>query len=92
MIPTALVALTVSPELALGVIILYIVIQNIEGEFITPLIQQRMVKLAPAAIIIFQVFMGIIAGGIGVVLATPLLAVLTVWIHKLYIKPVADKS
>ena len=92
MIPTALVALTVSPQLALWVIILYVVIQNIEGEFVTPLIQQRMVKLAPAAIIIFQVFMWIIAWGIWVVLATPLLAVLTVWIHKLYIKPIADKS
>ncbi len=92
LIPAALVALTVSPALAAGVIILFVVIQNIEGEFITPLIQQKMVNLPPAYIILFQVFMGIIAGGIGIILATPLLAIIIVLIQKLYIEPVADKA
>jgi len=68
------------------------VIQNIEGEFLTPLIQQKMVKLLPAAIIFFQILMTIIAGGIGIVLATPLLVVVMVLIQRLYVKPVADKK
>lgn len=67
-------------------------IQNIEGEFLTPLIQQKMVKLLPAAIIFFQILMTIIAGGIGIVLATPLLVVVMVLIQRLYVKPVADKK
>lgn len=91
MVPAALVALTVSPALALGVVILYVVIQNIEGEFVTPLIQQKMVNLPPAYIILFQVFMAIIAWWIWVILATPLLSIIIVLIQKLYVEPVADQ-
>ena len=48
MVPATLLALTVSPGTALGVIILFIVLQNLEGNLLTPLIQRKAVDLPPA--------------------------------------------
>ena len=71
---------------ALYVALWYILIQTAEGNAITPWIQQRTVALPPALIVIFQVFLAVLVGPIGLILATPMLAVLLVLVKMLYIE------
>jgi predicted PurR-regulated permease PerM len=65
---------------------LYIFIQMIESNLITPQIQKKMISMPPALIIIAQLFMGVLTGGLGLILATPLTAILMVVIQETYVK------
>ena len=85
MIPAALIALSKGTTAALIVVALYIGIQVLESNAITPLVQKRLISIPPAYIIIGQVTMGVLTGGWGLVLATPFIAVLMVLIQKLYV-------
>jgi predicted PurR-regulated permease PerM len=62
-------------------------VQVLESNFITPQIQKKLVSIPPAMIIIAQLFMGVLTGGWGLILATPILVILMVIIQELYIKP-----
>lgn len=68
------------------VAMLYFGIQILEGYVFTPLIEQRSVRLPPALTISAQVLLGVLVGALGVVLATPLTAVMTVLVKGLYIE------
>lgn len=77
-IPAVLVAFTVSPLTAGLTLLVYVVINQIEGNFLTPRIQGQAVRVHPVLI-----FLGVIAGGelaglLGAVFAVPALAVLRV--------------
>ena len=87
-IPAVLVALAESPELAIWVAGLYIVIQSVESYLLTPLIQQRAVYLPPALLLFSQVILGVTAGPLGVIVATPLAAAGMVAVNKLYVEDV----
>jgi len=89
-IPAILVALFVSPATALGVAIVYLAINQIEGNLLTPRIQGEAVKVHPIVI-----FLGVLAGGeiwglLGAALAVPVLAVVRVVIEffndRLYVR------
>lgn len=77
-IPPVIIALTISWELAVATVILYIIINQIEANFITPPIQGSAVRVHPL-MIFFSVFAGsAMFGVIGAVMAVPALAVLRV--------------
>jgi predicted PurR-regulated permease PerM len=86
MIPAVLLGLVMGPNTALTVAILYIVIQALESNVITPNIQKKMINIPPALTIISQVIMGTVTGGLGIILATPLLAIVIVLVDELYVK------
>jgi predicted PurR-regulated permease PerM len=101
MVPAALLALTVSPERAVGVILMFVVLQNLEGNVLTPLIQRKAVDLPPALGIIAQILLGILVGPVGLILAWPLCAAVVLAVKMLYVEDVlgddlknedADKS
>lgn len=84
-IPGVLLALAVSPDLAMWVLLVYFLVQQLEGYVLTPLIQQFEVKL-PGVILLFAVFgFGILFGVLGVVLAAPLTVVIYVLVKRLYV-------
>lgn len=85
-VPALLVAITVGPTHALYVGLLYFAVQMVEGNLLTPLVQQRMVQLPPAITIISQVLAGVILGTPGVVFATPLAACGLVLVKMLYVE------
>ena len=73
-----IVALTVSPTTALLTALLFLGIQQLEGNFLTPKIQGDTLRVHPTV-----VFLAVIAGGglggiFGVIVAVPTLAVLRV--------------
>jgi len=91
MIPAALIGLIDGPDRALHVILLYIGIQILESYLITPFINQKAVALPPALTLFWQILFGAFLGGIGLFFATPLLAVILVFIDELYVKDYIQK-
>lgn len=85
LLPAVLIGLTQSPTTALWVASLYIVVQVLESNFITPMVQQRLINVPPAMIIIAQLLVAPLAGAWGLVLATPLLVIIMVLVKELYI-------
>ncbi len=85
-LPAMAMGLTVSPMTLLWVALLYLGIQLLESNFMTPLIMKEAVELQPAAIILFQMAMGVLFGFLGLFLAVPLFAVLQVMVGELYVE------
>jgi len=79
-IPAVFLAFTVSPFLALLVVILYLIIQQVEGNILVPKIMERAVGLNP--IISIAVLMaGLVLGGIiGGLLSIPVATALSVFL------------
>lgn len=87
-IPALLLAFIDSPISAVYVLGLYVGVQLIESNVVTPIIERETVELAPALTIIFQLALGAMIGGAGLVLATPLLAVMVVIVKMVYFEDV----
>jgi predicted PurR-regulated permease PerM len=85
-VPGILIAFMVSPELALWSAGLYLLIQQLEGNVITPLVQQKAIDLPPALLLFSLVAGGLIFGLAGVLLAAPLTVVLMMIVKRLYVR------
>jgi predicted PurR-regulated permease PerM len=90
-VPATVVALAISPEKALWVIGLYLLVQGLESNVLTPLLMKQMVKLPPALTILFQTAMATLFGFLGLLLAVPILAAGKVLVEELYVESVADE-
>jgi predicted PurR-regulated permease PerM len=87
-VPAILLAFIDSPITALYVLGLFVLVQLIESNIVTPFIERETVELPPALTITFQLALGVLVGGLGLVLATPLLAAVVVAVQMLYIEDV----
>jgi predicted PurR-regulated permease PerM len=87
-IPAIGVALVDSPEKALWVVGLYIVIQQLEGNVITPLLLEKRLDVPPALTVLTVAALGIVFGVLGMLIAEPLLAVVLVTTKMLYVQDV----
>jgi predicted PurR-regulated permease PerM len=86
------VALLQSPGTALAVIALYVLIQNVESYWFSPMVMQKQVDLLPAATLISQIFFATFFGPVGLILALPLAVVCKTWIEEAWIIDVLDRS
>lgn len=86
MIPAVLIGFLQGTSTALIIAGLYIVIQVIESNLITPTVQNKLIKIPPALIIIAQLVMGVLTGSWGLVLATPLVAIVMAVVQETYLK------
>ena len=89
-IPAVLLALASDPTLALWTAGLYLLIQQIEGNVVTPLIQQRAVELPPALLLFALVAFGLMFGIAGILFAEPLTVVVYVLVKRLYVRDALD--
>jgi predicted PurR-regulated permease PerM len=85
------VALLDSFGKAVAVIILYVVIQNIESYWFSPMVMQKQVSILPAMTLISQIFFTTVLGPLGLVLALPLTVVAKTWIDEAWVKDVLDR-
>ncbi|RYM33590.1 AI-2E family transporter [Brumimicrobium glaciale] len=92
LIPAALVGLMESPTTAAIIVGLYVLIQIIESNFITPLVQQKLVNIPPALILLAQILIGSLTGGWGLLLATPIMVIVIILVQELYIKKRDEKA
>lgn len=88
LVPAALLAMMHGPDKLIYVVSLYMDIQALESYVLTPLLQQQMVHLPPALIISMQILLGVLVGGLGIILATPLTAALLVLVKMVYIEDI----
>jgi predicted PurR-regulated permease PerM len=84
--PAVLIAFTQSPSMALWVMLFYLVLQALEGNLLMPLIQQTVSRLPPALSLLIILIMGTLFGFLGLLVATPLLAVVIVLVKMLYLE------
>jgi predicted PurR-regulated permease PerM len=87
-VPAVLLALVDGPEKAGYVTIFYVVLQNIEGYLLLPLLQRNAVDTPPALLIGAQVLLTLLVGGLGLALAAPLSACALVVVKMLYLHDV----
>jgi len=87
-VPVLLVAFSQGVEVGVSALVLYTLIQSFEGYALSPLVQRRAVALPPALTISAQVLLGVLVGGMGIALATPLAAAGMVATRMLYLEAV----
>jgi len=85
-IPALLLGFTQSPQTALYVGLAYLAVQQIEGNLITPVIQQREAAVPPVLLLIGQALAGSLFGLPGIIFSTPALVVAMVLIESVYLE------
>jgi predicted PurR-regulated permease PerM len=81
-----LLALISDPFSVVWVILAFIIIQQIEGNLLQPIVMSRAVDLHPALVVFAILVMGTLFGLIGVFLAVPLVAALQVLVRELWVQ------
>ena len=84
------VALLNSPGKALAVLLLYVIVQNLESYWFSPLVMKKQVNLLPAVTLIAQIFFATFLGILGLILALPLTVVVKTWAKEVLIEDFLD--
>lgn len=82
-VPAVAVALSVSPGLAIGVAVFYIVQQQFENHVLVPKVMERQVGISPVTVIVALLVGASVKGFVGVLLAVPTAAVLQVLVQEI---------
>ena len=90
-VPPTAMALLDAPWKGVAVIILYIVIQQVESNILTPLVMKKQVSLLPAFTLLSQVAFAVFFGILGLFLALPITVVAQVWIKEIIVKDIFDR-
>jgi predicted PurR-regulated permease PerM len=85
-LPALLLAFTMSWTEVAWTVGLFVLVQVLESNLITPLIQKRMVSLPPVLTLFAIVCFGVLFGPLGVLFATPLAVFLFVAVNQLYVR------
>lgn len=85
-VPAVLVAVTKGGSAALWTILAYLVIHQIEGNLVAPLIQRRMVYIPPAIMLLGIVIILFLFGGVSLIFAGPITVMTFIAIKKLYVR------
>jgi predicted PurR-regulated permease PerM len=73
-------------------ILVYFLVQNIDGYLVVPYIARRTVDLAPAMVLAFQLLMASLFGILGVLFADPILATIKVALVDLSKRQAAEEQ
>lgn len=87
-VPAVMFALTQGFDMAIYVTILFVVIQQVEGNILMPMIQKYAAQLPPVLTMLAIVAFGGAFGIFGVILATPLLLVAIILVQRIYVEDI----
>jgi predicted PurR-regulated permease PerM len=90
-IPGILIGLTESPLTGVYALLVYLVVQQLENHLVVPLVQKQTVWLPPALVVLAVIVFGLLFGVLGLLVATPLTAVIVVWVKMLYVHDILGK-
>ena len=82
-VPAVAVAFTVSPTLALGVALFFLLQQQIENHVLVPKVMERQVGVSAVVVIVALLIGGSLLGVVGAILAVPTAAILQVLFEEL---------
>lgn len=91
-VPAVLLAFTVSPTVALWTIGLFVVVQQLQGNFLQPMIQKHAVAVPPAVLLFAVVASGILFGFLGILMAAPLTIVVYVMVQRIYVRTILGRD
>ncbi len=91
-IPPIISGLSESPGKAALVLLVYLIVNQIEGNLILPLIMARTVDLHPAVVSLGLLVMGALFGLIGVLISIPLMSLAIILVQSLWIEPLEASS
>ena len=91
-IPPFLFALADSPGKALLVLAVYALVQQVEGNLVIPMVMSRTVRLHPALIAVGVVVVGQLFGFVGLVVAVPILSLITILVEELWVMPMEEAA
>lgn len=77
-----MVGFSVGVDVGIYTIIVYAVVQAVDGYIVVPLIARKAVDLPPALVLGAQLIMGVLFGILGLALADPLVAMVKVWLEQ----------
>lgn len=89
-IPPMAIALLESPWKSFMVLLLYLIIQQLEGNILTPYIMAQKVSMPPAITLLAQVFFATFLGFPGLFLALPLTVLALVWIKGVLVEDILN--
>jgi len=87
-IPPVLFALTDSPEKALAVLAVYVLVQQIESNIIIPVVMSRTTHLHPALIAIGVVGVAQLFGIVGLFVAVPIISAAVILTDEIYVREI----
>lgn len=90
-VPPAAIALLEAPWKAVAVIVLYILIQQLESNVLTPYVMRKQVSLLPAITLLSQVVFAVFFGFLGLLLALPLALIIQQWLEEFWIQKFAEQ-
>ncbi|ONG56134.1 AI-2E family transporter [Pseudoroseomonas deserti] len=85
-VPGVLLGLAQGPQEALAVVGVYLAVQSVESYLVTPYVQRRNVDLPEAVTIVALLAFGLVYGFLGMLLATPMAAVLLMLVKRIYVE------
>ncbi len=85
-IPALLVALSKGPETAGWMLLAYLIIHQIEGQIVTPLVQSRMVLVPPAVMLLGIAALTYLFGTVSIIFAAPITVVIFAAVNLLYVR------
>lgn len=77
-IPAVVVGLSQGPLVGIGVFIVIVIVQFIEGNLLQPIVMSKTMKLHPVTIILALLICGHFWGIIGMIVATPIVAIIKI--------------
>ena len=91
-IPAIILAFLVGPSTALWTLGLYLLVQQVQGNILQPLVQRYAVDVPPAVLLFAVAGAGVLFGFLGILLSAPLTVVVFVLVQRLYIKGALGKD
>lgn len=91
-IPAILLGLSDGLLTGFYVVLVYVAVQAVESNLLTPLIEQRNVGLPPVLSVAVQVLLGVLVGVIGLTMAAPLALVGMILVKRLYVEDTLGDS
>lgn len=91
-VPALALAIVDSPQKALWVALAFVLIQQIEGNVINPLLMKKRIDIPPALTIVGVALMGLVFGFPGLLIAEPLLVAMLVIVKRTYVEEVQEDT
>lgn len=85
-VPALIFAATQGVTVLVWTVLLFVAIQQLESNVITPLLERQVVSVPPALFLISVLAFGLLFGVLGLILAAPLTVVTFVAVKKLYVR------
>jgi predicted PurR-regulated permease PerM len=92
LVPAVLLGFLDSPQMALYVFLLYMLVQGVDNYLLTPLVVRFTIRMPPALIVAAQLIAGVVFGQLGLVLAAPLIVAIVTLVRMIYVEDFLERG